>query len=385
MVEKIQCPRCNQKVESQSRTCPYCGVDLAFAAVLTEHALPIPLDKTGRLKLIPEVLVPRLGDYLISKGILQESDLRVALEYQKKKISSGEPLLIGQALLELGLIERAPLDEAITEQILQLQAALEETNENLERRIRERTAELQNALNKLTEINQLKSNFISNISHELRTPLTHIKGYLDILSDSSVGPLTVQQSEVLHVLKRAEDRLERLIEDLIQFSLAVKGELSIRALPFQMLDLIHLVVSQSLNKATPKKISLRIASPEDLPLVVGDEEKLGWVVLQLLDNAIKFTPEKGCVKVKALTRDDLVQISVEDTGIGIAPDQIQEIFEPFHQLDGSVTRRYGGTGLGLAMVRRILEAHGSAPYVQSILGKGSKFTFSLPVAKSNNV
>ena len=381
MVEKIQCPRCNQTVESQSRTCPHCGVDLAFAAVLTEHALPVPLDKISRFQLIPEILVPRLGDYLISKGILKESDLRTALGYQRKKINAGEPMLIGQALLELGLIERASLDEAVTEQILQLQAALQKTNENLERRIRERTAELQNALNKLTEINQLKSNFISNISHELRTPLTHIKGYLDILSDGSIGPLTTQQSEVLHVLKRAEDRLERLIEDLIQFSLAVKGELNVHILPFQMLDLIHLVVSQSLSKATPKKISLRIASPEDLPLVTGDEEKLGWVMLQLLDNAIKFTPEKGCVKVKVSAGDGLVYISIEDTGIGISPEQIDEIFEPFHQLDGSVTRRYGGTGLGLAMVRRILEVHGSTPHVQSILGKGSKFTFSLPVAK----
>ena len=381
MVENIRCPRCNQTVKSQSRNCPFCGVDLAFAAVLTEHALPVPLDKIEGLQLIPEILVPRLGDYLISKGILKESELLGALAYQRNKLKAGEPMLIGQALLDLGLIERAALDEAVTEQILQLQAALQETNQNLEQRVRERTTELQKALNKLTEINQLKSNFISSISHELRTPLTHIKGYLDILSEGSVGPLTEQQAEVLHVLKRAEDRLERLIEDLIQFSLAVRGELSIHIRPFQVLDLIHLVVSQSLNKAIPKKISLRIASPEDLPLIAGDEEKLGWVMLQLLDNAIKFTPEKGCVKVKAYAQDGLVQISVEDTGIGIDPDLIPEIFEPFHQLDGSVTRRYGGTGLGLAMVKRILEVHGSTPQIESILGKGSKFSFSLRMAE----
>jgi signal transduction histidine kinase len=116
--------------------------------------------------------------------------------------------------------------------------------------------------------------------------------------------------------------------------------------------------------------------------VRADEEKIGWVLSHLVDNALKFTPEHGRVEIEAVLESSLVTISVTDTGIGIPPERLQEIFEPFHQLDSSATRRFGGTGLGLAMAQRIVEAHGSRIKVQSELGRGSRFEFSLPVLKS---
>jgi signal transduction histidine kinase len=131
-------------------------------------------------------------------------------------------------LLELGLIDRQTLDQAITEQIMQLRAALQETNRQLEQRVQERTAELQNALNKLSELNQLKSNIVANISHELRTPLTHIKGYLELLIAELMGPLSPEQVGALEVMQRSTERLERQIEDLILFSIASRGEFSLR-------------------------------------------------------------------------------------------------------------------------------------------------------------
>jgi signal transduction histidine kinase len=327
----------------------------------------------------PEVLVPRLGDYLIEKGLLGNAGLKRALDHQRAMAATGRPLLIGQALLELDLIDRSALDEAVTEQILQLQMALHQTNRQLEQRVEERTADLQRALNKLTELNQLKSNFISNISHELRTPLTHLKGYVDLLFDGSLGALTAEQKEALGVLKRAEMRLERLIDDLIQFSLAARGELSLRLSACRVQDLINMALTQSTPKARTSKVDLRADVSPDLPVVRADPEKIGWVLLHLLDNAIKFTPQGGLVLVEARKRDSQVILAVNDTGIGIPSNSLQDIFEPFHQLDGSVTRRYAGTGLGLAMVRRILEAHGVQPRVESVVGKGSRFEFSLPV------
>ena len=271
------------------------------------------------------------------------------------------------------------MEEAVTEQILQLQQALRQANRQLEQRVEERTADLQRALNKLTELNQLKSNFISNISHELRTPLTHLKGYLDILTDGSLGRLTDEQKEALAVLKRAEARLERLIDDLIQFSLAARGELSLRLDTCLVKELVTMAVSQSTHKARTNQVDLRVEISPGLPAVRADPEKIVWVLTHLLDNAIKFTPQGGLVVVEARERDSQVILAVNDTGIGIPADSLQEIFEPFHQLDGSVTRRYAGTGLGLSMVHRILEAHGVQPRVESVVGKGSRFEFYLPV------
>jgi signal transduction histidine kinase len=191
--------------------------------------------------------------------------------------------------------------------------------------------------------------------------------------------------EALQVLKRAENRLERLIDDLIQFSLAARGELSLRISSFSLEDVLSQVISQAALKARSKEISIRTHILNDLPQVQADLEKISWVLSQLVDNAIKFTPRGGQVRIRARLENNLASVTIIDTGIGIPPERITEIFEPFHQLDGSVTRRYAGTGLGLAMVRRILEAHGSLVKVESMPEKGSQFEFSLPVTKNSHV
>jgi signal transduction histidine kinase len=384
MSDRISCPRCNSPVDPQARHCPHCGVNLALAAALTEHTITSPRKvQTGAL-ISPEVLVPRLGDYLIEKKLVSREDLQRALEFQQNRITQGKSCLIGQALVDLELIDRSELDEAVTEQILQLQKALHEANQQLENRVQERTAELQGALSKLTELNQLKTNFISNVSHELRTPLTHIKGYLDMLLDASFGQLNPQQVSAIGVIQKSETRLEKLIDDLIQFSLAARGELSLQLRSFPLDKLIHETVSQSTPKAKANNIKLDTQLPEKNLFVQADEEKIGWVLMQLIDNALKFTPEGGQVIVNAQLENGLVFIAVEDNGIGIPQERISEIFEPFHQLDGSITRRYPGTGLGLTMVNRILNAHGLPIKVQSTVGKGSRFIFSLPIENNHH-
>jgi signal transduction histidine kinase len=371
--------------------CQQCGLNLVLAAVIVAEQFVNDPEFYARLvpheaaPLSPEILVPRLGEILLEKGLIQPPDLEYALRLHRERAAAGRPCLLGQVLLELSLLDRETLDQVVTEQILKLQSALQLSNRQLEQRVQERTADLQNALSKLSELNQLKSNFISNISHELRTPLTHLKGYLDLLADGNLGPLAPVQKEAIDVLLRAETRLEGLIDDLIRFSLAVRGEFTLHPVPLSLNDLIHAGMARAAKLAKARKVTLDTQLEEGLPLLLLDNEKITWVILQLLDNAIKFTPQGGHVTISARAGDSGVTVSVADTGIGIPADRIQEIFEPFHQLDSSDTRRYGGTGLGLALVRRILEAHGSLIKVQSEVGSGSRFEFTLPVGKNNYV
>jgi signal transduction histidine kinase len=332
----------------------------------------------------PEVLIPRLGDQLVKGGFITEGQLKQALEYQRQCSAEGKPQLLGQAVIDMGFIDRPTLDRAITEQMLRLRAALEDANRHLETRVQQRTLELEEALRRLSEINQLKANFVANVSHELRTPLTHIRGYLDLLQNEMLGPVNDDQKKALDVSLRSAGRLQSLIDDLILFSQASRGEMTLTLGSVDLKPIIAKVIEMLNPIAVSSQISLEVDMSEKLPFVQADQEKISWVISQLLDNAIKFTKSEGrvCLMVqKDSANNNLVTITVSDTGIGISPEHIKEIFEPFHQLDSSATRRYGGTGLGLALVRQIVEAHGSMIEVKSETNKGTTISFPLLISK----
>jgi signal transduction histidine kinase len=333
---------------------------------------------TDPKRLTPEMLVPRMGEHLVQKGLVSAEAIQRALAHQQEETARGNSILLGQALIDLNLISRADLDQAVTEQIIQLRTALQASNRSLERRVEERTAELQKALERVSELNQLKANFISNISHELRTPLTHIKGYIELLVSESLGPLTEEQKHALEVSQQSTNRLETLIGDLIMVSLASRGELSIKQDPVDICRLTNLAVKYRGNDAVRRGVHLQTDAEESVPFVHADSQKISWVLGQLIDNGIKFTQSGGSVTVRIKREgENLVIVSVTDTGIGVPPDRLQDIFEPFHQLDSSSTRQYNGTGLGLSLVRQIVEAHGSMLEVQSTEGRGSTFKFPL--------
>ena len=332
-------------------------------------------------RLTPEMLVPRLGEYLVQKGLVSAENIHKALAHQQEETAQGNSLLLGQALIDLNLISRADLDQVVTEQIIQLRSALQASNRSLERRVEERTIELQKALERVSELSQLKANFISNISHELRTPLTHMKGYIELLITESLGPVTEEQRHALAIAQQSTNRLETLVDDLIMVSLASRGEMSLKQDTVDVCRLANLAVKSHSEAALRRGVRLQAVLDEDVPMVHADSQKIAWVLGQLIDNGIKFTPSGGSVNVSIQREgENLVIVSVTDTGIGIPAKRLPDIFEPFHQLDSSNTRQYSGTGLGLSLVRQIVEAHGSVLEVQSTEGRGSTFKFPLLVA-----
>ncbi len=331
----------------------------------------------SRMPVTPEILVSRTGEYLLQRGFISREQLQQALDAQRQLQEAGQRPLIGQILIDLGMIDRSTLDQAITEQIYKLKTALQENNQLLERRVQERTAELEAALQKLSELSQLKSNIIANVSHELRTPMTHISGYLELMASGALGPISAEQAEALKVMQKSSDRLEHLIEDLLSFSLASKGEFTLSLKPVDVSTVCQAEVNKVLPRARQANLTVKWVIPDHLPEVRADEEKIAWVLGQLLDNAIKFTPAHGQITISASQEQTGVRITVTDTGIGIPKDKIPDIFEPFRQLDGSSTRRYGGTGLGLALARQIIEAHGAIIRVYSQPEQGTRFEFML--------
>jgi signal transduction histidine kinase len=355
-------------------------VDLALLALLAEQAYLAGVPDTAPLSDTQAAFVPRLGDYLVQQGILTTGQLEEALVHQKVLAKQGERRLLGQTLVELEMVDRETIDRAITSQIIELHAALQDANRNLEQKVSDRTAELRQALGRLQELNTLKTNLISNVSHELRTPLAHVKGYVELLEEQELGELSPEQAKAVSVISRATLRLEHLIEDLIAFSTASREGVVLDLRPAQLAQVAEGVIARSKDKAAMAGVKLQLAVDRELPYIQADLDKLSWVLYQLVDNAIKFTPEGGRVKLWAEHVNRMVTVAVSDTGIGIPSDKLEEIFEPFHQLDGSPTRRRGGTGLGLSMVRQIVGAHGANVVVESVEKSGSTFRFDLPLA-----
>jgi signal transduction histidine kinase len=380
----LPCPNCGQPVSQEELECPHCGVNLALAAVIGEQAVIRKIIDNPTIPITPEILVPRVGELLIEKGVLSQEGLKIALDYSKKPGGDGQQRLVGQALLELKLIDRETLDQVITEQIYQLHTALHQSNLLLEQRVKERTKELQSALSKLAELNQLKSNFISTVSHELKTPLTHIRGYLDLMNEGCLGELSEEQTVALDVMLRSEARLEELIDKMIQFSLEATGQFTLQMKSVNFNEVVNLALKQAKIKAANRPVNLIINLGVDSYRVKIDQEKIQWVVMELVDNAIKFTPPGGSVHIELMKDDNVINFLVRDTGIGISAERLSEIFEPYHQLDGSSTRRYGGIGLGLALVKKIIEAHGSQVEVSSEIEKGTLIKFKLPLVGADS-
>ncbi len=375
----VKCPHCGEAVPSDEQFCPHCGVNLGLAAVLAEQMVNVPSSGLAQAEesLAPDALVPRLGERLVQAGLITPRQLEEALAYQRERAKEGEHVRLGQALVTLGFIDRDALDRVVAEIILQLQSALYQANSRLERKVAERTRQLEDALKRLSELQRLKANFIANVSHELRTPLTHLVGYLDLMAEGVLGDLNTEQQRAVAVMQKATDRLSQLIEDLISFSLLSRGSLSIEMGVASVDEMVARLQAMVEPRAKAKGLTFIKEVTPGL-WAFADDEKIGWALHHLLDNAVKFTPSGGKVILRIWPENEKVHFAVEDTGIGIAKEHLQMIFEPFVQLEDSGRRHYGGTGLGLALVKQILDAHDAKLSVASEPGVGTIFRFALP-------
>ena len=233
-------------------------------------------------------------------------------------------------------------------------------------------------ISKEVEADRAKSEFISTVSHELRTPMTAIKGYTDLLSGGAVGPLNENQKHFLGVIKNNTDRLIALINDLLDISRIETGRVRFEPAPVKVGEIIADVVEAMAARAQERKLNLTYEVDAGLPEVMGDRGRLHQVLTNLVGNAINYTPQ-GSVTVETTTAGTAVQVSVHDTGVGIAPEDIGNIFDRFYRADDPVVQEASGTGLGLPIVKMFVEMHGGRVWVESESGKGSIFTFILPV------
>ncbi|MCX6544798.1 MAG: ATP-binding protein [Acidobacteria bacterium] len=375
-----QCPRCRADVHAREATCPQCGVDLVLAAVLVERLALSVIPAEAGARFLGDAMLSRFGEFLMKKGYITETQLNAALARQREMSTGGVRETLGQVLLEMRVMTREQLELASVEQVQDLQTALRQVNTQLEQRVAERTKELQAAYQRLAELDQLKGNFINNISHELRTPLTKIKGFNMLLAAGDLGALTEDQVQAVQTMGRGISELERLVADLIQFATGARGEMTLRQAPIAVAAILTECVTEATEKAKRRGVEMRLEVSDGLPQAVADGERIRWVLNHLIDNAVKFTPQGGTVTAGAAVAGDRVRVWVADTGEGIAAEKMPELFEAFHQLDGSTTRRQGGTGLGLALVKMIVEGHQSSVAVESEPGKGSRFSFDLAMA-----
>jgi signal transduction histidine kinase len=257
--------------------------------------------------------------------------------------------------------------------------ALLEQQGLLEKRIRDRTDQLEEAMRAAQAANEAKSEFLANISHELRTPMNGVIGMLDIALDQ---PLSPELAEQLHTAQSCAYALLCLLNDMLDLSKIEAGKMSLEKIPFDLRALLADCIKAHQPKATENSVALRLEVSPDLPRqIAGDPLRVRQIVANLLSNAVKFT-EHGSVDIRVGGKpippgQFLVEITVEDSGTGIPADKLLSIFDKFAQANGSVSRKYGGTGLGLAITRSLVELHGGDVQVQSELGRGTTFAVTL--------
>jgi GAF domain-containing protein len=301
------------------------------------------------------------------REILQRAGVRALLAVPLLR----EDRIIGSLVVRrrvAGAFEQKTVDLL---QTFAAQSALAIQNARLFKEIEEKGQQLEIA-------SKHKSQFLANMSHELRTPLNAILGYTELIVDGIYGEVPSRISEVLERVEKSGRHLLGLINDVLDLSKMEAGQLTLSLAEYSLKEVVQTVYSAVESLAAEKNISLRVRTAPDLPLGRGDERRISQVLLNLVGNAIKFT-EVGEIRLEATAADGAFLVSVSDTGPGISDAEQHKIFEEFQQADASSTKTKGGTGLGLSIARRIVELHGGRLWVDSSPGKGSTFSFTLPV------
>ena len=309
--------------------------------------------------------------FIISPILPKEGDkglLFVGTENADTLISEGDEELItilsnqlGQALENARLFEKAW-----------------HTQQGLENKVEERTRDLTGALKEVEIINKRKTDFISSVSHELRTPLTSIKGYASILLAGKLGAVPADVKERLEKINRHSDELVHMVNDLLDIARIESGRMPMKKEPLNLKEILEKVSDLLSVQLKEGDIGFSSKVAVDAAQVLADRGQIERAFINIIGNAIKFTPAKGKISVSTHKTDAGVQVDITDTGCGIPPEDQDAIFEEFYRVDNPINQVAKGTGLGLALVKHIIEAHGGKIWVKSKLNAGSTFSFTLP-------
>jgi GAF domain-containing protein len=335
----------------------------------------------------------KMGEGIVGKAVAEGKPLYVPDVRQGPTFTPFDPAM--RSLLAVPMISKGKVvgalciddnrpdtfspDDGRLLAIAAAQAAVAIENAQLYESSKKRAEELAKAYDELRALDRLQKEFMQNVSHELRTPLTFIKGYVELMLEEAMGELSELQRNSLHIVARRADVMTRLINNLLSLQ-QVEME-SPRPVSVSLAKVTMIALESAEAAATKAGIVLTADIPETLPPVWADPKYLQQVFDNLLGNAIKFSPDGGKITVCIREEGEYLRVAVSDTGIGIHEDHLERIFERFYQVNGSSTRLFGGTGLGLALVKKAIEAHGGKVWAESQLGQGSTFFFTLPILR----
>ncbi len=262
-----------------------------------------------------------------------------------------------------------------------LYAELKRSHDELEIRVQERTKELAEANKKLIKLDKMKSDFVSAVSHELRTPLTSIKGYAAILGAGRLGEVTNVQQEKLNKINIHSDELIKLVNDLLDIARIESGKFGLKIEQASLTETIKSIADLFFPQTEEKQIKLTLDIPPDPVMVWIDQGQISRVFINLIGNAMKFTPQNGEIIIRVKPGKEFITVEVVDSGIGISSDDLAKIFDEFFRVDNAINVEKKGTGLGLSLVNKIIIAHTGKIWVTSELGKGTTFHFTLSINK----
>lgn len=339
----------------------------------------MPISRDGMLDNLYELLADRLpvleqniAAYKFAHGLVCDH-LRLELP-----APAGQRKVAALRVIKMDLERVMVVITDVTDQVMAEQATL--AAKEAEHKMRELDAENR----RLLEVSHLKNQFVGNLSHELRTPLTSILGYADLLASGRVAAEAPRHKEALRLIGKQGRLLLQLINDLLDMSAMQSDKFEFHVGACDPAALVQDVVETLHDHAEQQGVVVRVQSQLELQPCELDAKRFKQVVYNLLSNAIKFTPADGQVTVAISVDHGSLILLVTDTGIGIAPEHLSDIFLDFHQLDGSRTRHFEGTGLGLALTRRLVQAQGGDVQVSSVLAQGSEFKVSLPMQQARH-
>jgi PAS domain S-box-containing protein len=343
--------------------------------------------------LVPPELVARGEIELLAQSIAEQGYInhyeterttrdgrRILVDLTRTALTDKSGNIFGSSAIVRDITARKRAEQQIRQLNRELERRVVQRTQELEaayQELRTKNAELQKVNEELKELDRLKSDFVSMVSHELRAPLTNINGSIELMLQAGDEMHPDERRQMLQIVGEQSTRLTRLVQGILNVSRIESHKLAVEPEPLKITAVIERVV-KNMQPCTARH-QIVMPEPDRLPLVWGDKDRIEEVLTNLLDNAIKYSPDGGMISIDAQAGDNALVVSISDPGLGIPAKELDKIFEKFHRVERGDARLTYGYGLGLYISRKLIEAHGGRMWVESTLGKGSRFSFSLPV------